>query len=850
MAEEEENNPSIKSELASQAEQMGAVHKLDLTSDVTHLIVGDSNTPKYKYVARERPDVKVLTPDWIEAVRQLWIHDQEVDLQALEERYRLPVLAGLRICLTGIEECELFWAGRRSSAALAIERQRFQKLINEHGGEYHGDLTKTVTHLLAYKAEGEKYRHANMWGLKIVSLEWLMHSLERGMVLEEALYNPLTPQPERGRNAWIRKVSSTTTLGKRLSCEGSASDDVTSRRKLRRSASSKLQSQNSCIWGDIVGGGFEQHSAAGGFGGSGVKDDQHDKESLQPAPNSEVGQRTAQSAENVGVQHETRLHRENGDESSKVLSTDKHGLFKDKHFYLHGFDDEQVPRFLCVEKVESLHTTVEDQPHDTYIVVPHTYQKHQDLKLPNANHQPAVASEWWIEKCLYCKRVSDPRKHVLSRPFSRYPIPGANYDEFLTPNASVLICNLPLQKTEKMKHAFDWNIPCVSAKWLWDSIEREEKMLFEDYLVRVCDVEERLSTLPSLRRTPLDDGIENSRRSKSDVSGLKLITVNAKKGNSSRECVLGGCVVFVSKLLEKEEQKLRDLARSLGARVVDIPPRETDNAITHLIYKTSDNDPSEDTLASEMPGCQIVSPDWLHQCAKTESRLFEEPFLFKLPNAQLTDCHDSGPAENELELIPLKDATIPSPPSTKGSQDQTTPLQDIEPEVNSSKQPPSNAAQVSKTKDEPKPQQSKPPIPSSENLNDAIAALLARKQSATLSNKDNETTTTAAALKVPPPPPRLQGRASSTLSHTLSRGNSVEYDNLNNTLENNEHPQPSQRVLYEDPEHREHRERVIRKMGGTIETTGGPNKPRSIGVVKDMGGIGTRTRARTGLGKL
>lgn len=70
---------------------------------------------------------------------------------------------------------------------------------------------------------------------------------------------------------------------------------------------------------------------------------------------------------------------------------------------------------------------------------------------------------------------------------------------------------------------------------------------------------------------------------------------------------------------------------------------------------------------------------------------------------------------------------------------------------------------------------------------------------------------------------------------------------MDNALEHNEQAEPSQRVLYEDPEVREHRERVVRKMGGKVETTG-PKKPRSIGVVKDMGGIGTRTRLRTGLG--
>lgn len=92
---------------------MGAIHKLDLTSDVTHLIVGDSSTPKYKYVARERPDVKVLTPDWIEAVRQRWIHDEDFDLQALEETHKLSVFTGLRISLTGIEQGKCPRTGRR-----------------------------------------------------------------------------------------------------------------------------------------------------------------------------------------------------------------------------------------------------------------------------------------------------------------------------------------------------------------------------------------------------------------------------------------------------------------------------------------------------------------------------------------------------------------------------------------------------------------------------------------------------------------------------------------------------------------------------------------------------------------
>ena len=85
---------------------MGATIKLDLTSDVTHLLVGEVNTSKYKFVARERVDVIVLKPEWIEAVRQSWMQGEDTDVRALEEQYKLLTFAGLSICLTGFEDSE------------------------------------------------------------------------------------------------------------------------------------------------------------------------------------------------------------------------------------------------------------------------------------------------------------------------------------------------------------------------------------------------------------------------------------------------------------------------------------------------------------------------------------------------------------------------------------------------------------------------------------------------------------------------------------------------------------------------------------------------------------------------
>lgn len=62
---------------------------------------------------------------------------------------------------------------------------------------------------------------------------------------------------------------------------------------------------------------------------------------------------------------------------------------------------------------------------------------------------------------------------------------GASYDEYLTPKASVLICNDPQTAShEKLRHTSEWDVPAVSADWLWISIQAGQKKPFEPYIVR------------------------------------------------------------------------------------------------------------------------------------------------------------------------------------------------------------------------------------------------------------------------------------------------------------------------------------------------------------------------------
>ncbi|KAH6673877.1 hypothetical protein EV126DRAFT_306906, partial [Verticillium dahliae] len=79
-------------EIEKKAQDLGGHHKYDLTPDVTHLIVGQYDTPKYRHVAKERPDIKAMDARWIDAVADLWKNAAEIDFAALETQWQLKPL--------------------------------------------------------------------------------------------------------------------------------------------------------------------------------------------------------------------------------------------------------------------------------------------------------------------------------------------------------------------------------------------------------------------------------------------------------------------------------------------------------------------------------------------------------------------------------------------------------------------------------------------------------------------------------------------------------------------------------------------------------------------------------------
>ena len=85
---------------------MGAKYDQDLTGESTHLVCGELNTPKYKYVAKSRPNVKCMNSEWIDAMYDRWIEGDDIRPHDYEAEYRLGVFEGLKIAVTGILDRE------------------------------------------------------------------------------------------------------------------------------------------------------------------------------------------------------------------------------------------------------------------------------------------------------------------------------------------------------------------------------------------------------------------------------------------------------------------------------------------------------------------------------------------------------------------------------------------------------------------------------------------------------------------------------------------------------------------------------------------------------------------------
>ncbi|EFE41119.1 BRCT domain protein [Trichophyton verrucosum HKI 0517] len=471
-----------RSRLTDVACQMGAIHKFDLTSDVTHLIVGDINTPKYKYVAKMRTDVKVIRAEWVEAVRSSWIQGGDTDIHALEAEYKLPTFFGLSICITG---------------------SHLEETVCAHGAEFRRDLTKAVTHLIAFACEGNKYQFAIQWGIKVVSLKWLEDSIERSMALDETLYDPLLPIEKQGIGAWNR--SKPTVVERMAKPQDSLPPRLPPRtRKLRKVASLKLGGQTEGIWSAIVP---NPSTTAESNDNSQYDGSQH----LTAASHQNLLDTKSFASETTVPGRHDSVSRESKSLAAEAKEAPSKGFWDNCRFYITGFTTEQtqILEVHLIAQDARISPSLDDllkHNNQLFMVVPYDLPRREIPRIDEELDELEIVTDMWVERCLRSQAFVAPEAHITSTPFPRFPIPGATYDEYLTANASVLICNTSTPSPEKLRHVFEWNIPPVIADWLWISVQTGEKKPYQPYLIpnkRSTSQEAQRLTAEEVQTAPL-----------------------------------------------------------------------------------------------------------------------------------------------------------------------------------------------------------------------------------------------------------------------------------------------------------------------------------------------------------
>lgn len=172
--------------------------------------------------------------------------------------------------------------------------------------------------------------------MKVVSLEWFEQSLERGMALDESLFNPTLPIEQRGQGAWER-TSTLSFTGKRTRDVDPSLALNPFRRKLRRSASTKFGGQSEALWAGITAASFERQQEDGDDWTEHSITQQVDSRSHTPAPlpgGAPTPEHAAVAANPTDAPVSPSYVLAKGNSSD--------GIFEGRIVCPHGFDKEKV----------------------------------------------------------------------------------------------------------------------------------------------------------------------------------------------------------------------------------------------------------------------------------------------------------------------------------------------------------------------------------------------------------------------------------------------------------------------------------------------------------------------------
>ncbi|TBU46920.1 PITH domain-containing protein [Dichomitus squalens] len=179
-----------KTSLFKLALELGAQSLNDFTDRVTHLIAEEPGSAKYKCALENR--IPIMHPSWIIESHKIWLRGDDVDVTASLSAHRLPIFAGVVLCVSGIDD--------------VARRMEINRALTAQGGTYVKQIIRPVrvTHLIcgneSEEGESEKVRYAvkfNQGGearIRIVWEDWFWDSLRFGGRFDEERYEVGKPR--------------------------------------------------------------------------------------------------------------------------------------------------------------------------------------------------------------------------------------------------------------------------------------------------------------------------------------------------------------------------------------------------------------------------------------------------------------------------------------------------------------------------------------------------------------------------------------------------------------------------------------------------------------------------------
>ncbi|KAI5816057.1 hypothetical protein BZA77DRAFT_314276 [Pyronema omphalodes] len=675
-------------QIQTQCGRMGAEHVLDLTSEVTHLICGELFSPKYRYVAKNREDVKVMSTKWINAIYKAWIAGDDIDTSYFEKKYRFPILYGLNISVTGIPD--------------VFERERISEICQSESATYSPDLTGDVNILIAAAPTGKKYQFARQRNIKVVVPQWLSDSMERGMALDESLYDPRLPPDQIGKNAKPTKsVQAEVIAG-------------AGKRKVRKSTQDKLGGQSQSLWDDIMGQAVSAKPAKQDEWAD-TKNASMDVEE-DAVPEKRRGSSDAQRLQSGEVTpHSPTKKRKSG------------GMFVNTCFWMWGFDTGQMAALKAaimphdgtiVASLEELAATTEFSW--KMVVVPRAKVIKECPVIPE---DTTMVTEWWLESCLIHQKFVTPTGDFTTMPIEKFEIPemkgmnisitrfqgvdllyyprlikllGATFQEIMHKKCKLLITeNTHSTESDKITFAHQQNIPVVTGEWLVECLKQNQKLPYEAYRVFPPGGKQLLEDMFRVekRKAEADLRPESPKKPSTNVPTKKLpglpnpLPSNAFAGSifSGNAKFLKGKAFYFPETLNDHDEMVGFVKRS-GAQVLE----DLDKlAITHFVCSKDFYDtqhPNKELQRDRgSQNCVIVSPEWLYKMKTAGKLLAEDDFIWTPESTEENPTkknpreedppEDNPPEEKESSLIlpePLPETHLMPPPRRRSGTLTTT----------------------------------------------------------------------------------------------------------------------------------------------------------------------------------